>query len=622
MPYLILQQKDVQPQVFEIAKPLTILGRRPTNDVFLTDQKVSRDHAKIIALEDGGYEIQDVGAKHPITVNGRVISRHKLRDGDRIRLGDSILVFNSKEPYATTLVEFLPAEKMSQEFVEVASLDAKKTTIFTTDDLDLSSLQKDHQRLMLLYEIDRALNIHLEDPYQLLDEILKVGFRTLDAERGFIALVDENTGELTCELIRDTSGEQEPEKLEVSRTIIHKVLKEGVSILTANALKDREFRDVKSVQEYSIRSAICAPLLFRGEVVGIVYLDNRASAGSFTPDDLTFLTALCHQAGIAIGNSRLYRQVVQENIQMGSALKDKFQILGDSKVMQNVYKTIKKVAPSDVTVLIQGETGTGKELVAQTVHALSARNSKPFIAVNCVAIPKELIESELFGHEKGAFTDAVTTRQGKFELAHKGTIFLDEIGDMSSETQARVLRVLEQKELQRVGGTKNIEVDVRVVAATNKDLGKAVEEGRFREDLYYRLNVVLIKLPTLKERKEDIILLAEHFMAGRARKISPRAEQLLLAYDWPGNVRELKNCIERAVVLGDGEVIQPEDLPFNIRQGGKLVPYPLESLEHMEEYHILRVLRYTNWNKSETAKILGITRQTLDNKIEKYKIER
>jgi transcriptional regulator with GAF, ATPase, and Fis domain len=622
MPYLILQQKDTQPKVFEITKPLTILGRRPTNDVFLTDQKISRDHAKIIALEDGDYEIQDVGAKHPITVNGRVISRHRLRDGDRIRLGDSILVFNSKEPCATTLVEFLPAEEMSQESVELASLDAKKTTIFTTDDLDLSSLQKDHQRLMLLYEIDRALNIHLEDPYQLLDEVLKVGFRTLDAERGFIALVDENTGELTCELIRDTSGEEEPEKLEVSRTIIHKVLKEGVSILTANALKDREFRDVKSVQEYSIRSAVCAPLLFRGEVVGIVYLDNRASAGSFTQDDLMFLTAMCHQAGIAIGNSRLYRQVVQENVRLGSALKDRFQILGDSKVMQRVYKTIKKVAPSDVTVLIEGETGTGKELVAQTVHALSARNSKPFIAVNCVAIPKELIESELFGHEKGAFTDAVTTRQGKFELAHRGTIFLDEIGDMSLETQARVLRVLEQRELQRVGGTKNIEVDVRVVAATNKDLGKAVEEGRFREDLYYRLNVVLLKLPTLKERKEDIIKLAEHFMAGRAKKISSRAKQLLLAYDWPGNVRELKNCIERAVVLGDGEVIQPEDLPFNIRQGGRLIPYPLESLEHMEEYHILRVLRYTTWNKSETAKILGITRQTLDNKIDKYKIKR
>jgi len=622
MPYLILQQKDSQAKIFEITKPLTVLGRKPTNDVFLTDQKVSRDHAKIIALEDGDYEIHDVGAKHPVTVNGKVISRHRLKDGDRIRLGDSILVFNSKEPSATTLVEFLSAEEMSQESVEVTSLDAKKTTIFSTNELDLSSLQKDHQRLMLLYEIDRALNIHLEDSHQLLEEILNAVFRTLDAERSFIALVDESTGELTCELVRDNTGEEEPEKLEVSRTMIHKVLKEGVSLLTANALKDREFRDVRSVQEYSILSAVCAPLLFRGDVVGVVYLDNRASAGSFTEDDLMFLTAMCHQAGIAIGNSRLYRQVAQENVRLGNALKDKFQILGDSEEMKKVHMDIKKVAPTDVTVLVQGETGTGKELVAQTIHALSPRSSKPFVAVNCAAIPRELIESELFGHEKGAFTDAVTTRQGKFELAQGGTIFLDEIGDMSLETQARVLRTLEEKELQRVGGTKTIKVDVRVVAATNKDLGKAVEEGRFREDLYYRLNVVLVKLPTLAKRKEDIIPLAEYFMAERAKKISPRAKRLLLAYDWPGNVRELKNCIERAVVMGDGEVIQPEDMPYNIRKGGKLIPYPLESLEHMEEYHILRVLRYTNWNKSETAKILGVTRQTLDNKIDKYKIQK
>jgi len=622
MSYLILQQKDSQDKIFELIKSITILGRKSTNDVFLIDQKVSREHAKIIALEDGGYEIQDVGAKHPTTINGKVISRHRLRDGDIIKLGDSILIFNSKEPCATTQVEFLSAEDMSQESVEVASLDAKKTTIFSADDSHLESLRKDHQRLMLLYEIDQAINLHLEDPYQMLDEILSAAFRALDAERGFIARVDEYSGELTCELVRDNTGEKEPEKLEVSRTIIHKVLKDGVSMLTVNALKDREFRDVKSVQEYGIRSAVCAPLLFRGEVVGVVYLDNRASAGRFSEDDLMFLTAMSHQAGIAIGNARLHRQVVQENIRLGDALKEKYQVLGDSEVMKKVYKTIKKVAPSDITVLVQGETGTGKELVAQTIHALSPRSSKPFIAVNCAAIPKELIESELFGHEKGAFTDAITTRQGKFELAHGGTIFLDEISDMSLETQARVLRTLEEKELQRVGGTKTIKVDVRVIAATNKDLSKAVERREFREDLYYRLNVVLLMLPTLLERKEDIISLAEYFMTGRAKKISPKAKRLLLAYDWPGNVRELKNCIERAVVLGDGEVIKPEDLPYNVRQGGKLIPYPLESLEHMEEYHILRVLRYTNWNKSETAKILGVTRQTLDNKIDKYKIKK
>jgi transcriptional regulator with PAS, ATPase and Fis domain len=244
------------------------------------------------------------------------------------------------------------------------------------------------------------------------------------------------------------------------------------------------------------------------------------------------------------------------------------------------------------------------------------------VAVNCAAIPKELIESELFGHEKGAFTGATSARQGKFQMAHQGTIFLDEIGDMSLDTQSKVLRALEQKEVQRVGGTVLNKVDVRVLAATNKDLKKEVEEGRFREDLYYRLNVVTLQLPPLRERASDILPLAEHFMAGRAKKISSDAKQLLLGYDWPGNVRELKNCIDRAVVLGDGEIIHSEDLPHHLRMEKKQIPSPLESLEQMEKDHITRVLRHTNWHKSEAAKVLGVTRQTLDNKIEKYQLRR
>jgi Nif-specific regulatory protein len=622
MAHLILQKEDSQAKVFELTKAITTLGRRSKSDVFLTDKSVSRDHAEIIAVEDGGYEVQDVGAMHPIMVNGKIISRHRLRDGDEIRLGDSILIFRSKEPCSAAQIEFLEPEDMSQESLEVAAVDAKKTKLFSADDMDLVSLQRDHQRLMLLYEFGKTINLLMEDTHHLLDEILSTSFRTLDAERGFIALVEENTGELSCELVRDNTGDEEPEKLEVSSTIIHKVIKDGVSVLAVNALKDGQFREVKSIKEYSIRSAMCAPMLFRGEVKGVVYLDNRASAGSFSEDDMMFLIALCHQAGIALGNASLHRQVVQENIRLGNALKPKFQILGDSEGMKRAYKTIKKVAPSDITVLIQGETGTGKELVAHAIHALSPRSDQPLVIVNCAAIPKDLIESELFGHEKGAFTGATSTREGKFQMAHGGSIFLDEIGDMSMDTQAKILRVLEEKELQRVGGSKTIKVDVRVIAATNKDLGKAVEEGKLREDLYYRLNVVPIKLPPLKERKKDIIPLAKHFMAGRAKKISPRAKRLLMSYDWPGNVREMKNCIERAVVLGDGDVIQPEDLPHNICKGGKVIPAPLGSLEHMEASYIIRVLRQTGWNKSDTAKILSITRQTLDNKISKYKIKK
>ncbi len=623
MAQIILKQLDSQVRSFALAKEVTTIGRSLANDITIIDPFVSRIHAKIIQKKDG-YEILDLGAKHAVEVNGKIISRHRLKDGDKITLGSSLMVFQEKDVCEAADVTFLSNEDMTEESVEVASFDSKKTVPFSIEDVDVKdfvTLHKDHQRLMLLYQFGGTINSHLEDIHHLLEEVLSALFKTLDAERGFIALVDDKTGELTCELVRDSSSEAAPERLEVSRTIIHKVQREGIAILTMNALKDSQFEKAKSIQEYSIRSAICAPLIFRDEILGVVYLDNRAAAGVFSEEDLKFLMAICHQAGIAMGNARLHRQVVQENIRLEEALKPKIEILGESSKMKKVFSTMKKVAPSDITVLIQGQTGTGKEIVAKALHTLSPRADKPFVAVNCAAIPRELIESELFGHEKGAFTGAISTRQGKFQIAHSGTIFLDEIGDMSLETQAKVLRTLEEKEFQRIGGTKSFKTDVRVIAATNKNLAREVEKGNFREDLFYRLNVVSLDLPALRDRKKDIIPLAEHF-AGEGVKISPQAKKLLMLYEWPGNVRELKNCVERAVVMGDGKAIQAEDLPHNIRTGGKVVPMPLESLEQLEEDHIIRVLRHSGWNKSDAARILGITRQTLDNKIEKYKIRK
>ncbi len=623
MAHLIHQLKEFEVKSYEINKKVIKIGRRPSNDVSLSDPFVSRDHAEIIALKDGGYELRDLGGENPVKLNGRIISQHKLRDGDKLTLGQSLLIFRTEAPCVSASVEMLAAEDLTQKAVEIASLDAKKTVPFSlkrVDKKDFATLQRDHQRLMLLYDFGKAVNSHLEDQDEMLEEIMNAALKTLEAERGFIALVDENSGELSCELVRNEAGSDLAEKLEVSRTIVHKVLNEGVSILTVNAQEDTQFDKAKSVREYNIRSALCAPLLFQEEILGVIYLDNRASTGSFSPDDQMFLIALCHQAGVALGNSRLHRRVVQENVWLENTLKPKFQILGESQKMKRVFDTIKKVAPTDITVLIQGETGTGKELAAKAIHALSPRRELPFVPVNCAAIPKELIESELFGHEKGAFTGATSAREGKFQLAHGGTIFLDEIGDMTLDLQAKILRILEDKELQRVGGNKSISVDVRIIAATNKDLAKAVENRMFREDLYYRLNVVALKLPPLKERKKDILPLAEHFIAGRVKKIASKAKRLMESYDWPGNVRELKNCVDRAVVLGDGKIIQPEDLPFALRDGGQVIPAPLERLDHIEKDHIIRVLRHTNWNKSDTAKILGITRQTLDNKIKRYTI--
>ena len=325
-----------------------------------------------------------------------------------------------------------------------------------------------------------------------------------------------------------------------------------------------------------------------------------------------------------------HKELVLENILLRQKLEEKYQydeIIGKSGAMQEVFELITRIAPTDSTVLITGETGTGKELIAQAIHGNSNRCYMPFIAVSCGALPDSLLESELFGYEKGAFTGAEHTKKGRFEMADKGTIFLDEIGDISLKTQVDLLRVLQQKEFRRLGGEEVIKVDVRILAATNRDLQKAIRENRFREDLYYRLNVISIHVSPLRERKEDIPLLVETFirrycleMNKEEVKIAPTALKLLLDYDWPGNVRELENVIERALVIGQGKEIAVDDLPFSRKELGP-EKFP-KSLKIMEQMHIERILEETDWNISRAARELDIDRQTLYNKIEKYKITR
>jgi two-component system response regulator AtoC len=322
-----------------------------------------------------------------------------------------------------------------------------------------------------------------------------------------------------------------------------------------------------------------------------------------------------------------HRELVEENLSLRQKLEDRYRfenIIAKSSKMQRVIEVIKVVAKSNATVLITGESGTGKELVARAIHSQSDRRSKPFVAVSCAALPESLLESELFGHEKGSFTGAYAQKKGKFEFANGGTLFLDEVGEMSANIQVHLLRVLEEKEFTRVGGNEPIKVDVRVISATNKDLRKAIEKQEFREDLYYRLNVVNIELPPLRERKEDIPLLAEHFLhkfAMENRKevteFSPEAIEFLLDYDWPGNVRELENAIERAIILSKDSPITTADLPQE-----NLLPVGSTStgknLKEVEKSHILNVLRETGENYSEAARILGVSRMTLYNKAKEY----
>jgi len=329
-----------------------------------------------------------------------------------------------------------------------------------------------------------------------------------------------------------------------------------------------------------------------------------------------------------------YQELLAENILLRQQLEEKYSlknIIGKSQQMKEVFELVENTAGSNSTVLIQGASGTGKEVIARLIHLKSHRRNKPFIAANCAAIPRELLESELFGHEKGAFTGATYTKKGRFELANGGTLFLDEVGEMSLNAQIHLLRVLQEREFRRVGGTELIKIDVRIIASSNKNLEQAVKEETFREDLFYRLNVITIYLPKLKERKEDIPLLVDNFLtkygleSGRSKKsMSQEALDLLMKYDWPGNIRELENVIERLVILCKDKVIRPEYLPQNIKKEPKealSIFIPNKPLEEIEKQYIYEVLKENNWNKSKSAKILGIERMTLYKKINKYNLK-
>ncbi|MDD5686552.1 MAG: sigma-54 dependent transcriptional regulator [Elusimicrobia bacterium] len=340
---------------------------------------------------------------------------------------------------------------------------------------------------------------------------------------------------------------------------------------------------------------------------------------------------LSEELVLLINKALEFQSIKQENVLLHKELNHRYQlcsIIGKSKSMQKIYDLIETVAPSNATVLIQGESGTGKELVAEAIHHLSQRKDKPLIKVNCAALPETLLESELFGHEKGAFTDAINKRIGRFELAHEGTLFLDDIDNMNPAIQIKLLRILQEKEFERVGGTKTIKVDVRIIAASRPNLQETISKGTFREDLYYRLNVIPVFLPPLRERKEDIPLLVKHFLDRYNRetdkniKISPNALQLMLHYEWPGNIRELQHLIERLITIFIKDEILPADLPPVFNEKKKWTATTLQkALQETEKEHIVKVLEFTGWQKEKAADILGINRKTLWQKIKEYGIK-
>jgi Nif-specific regulatory protein len=489
------------------------------------------------------------------------------------------------------------------------------------------------RRIEALYDMIRALNSE-NDPEALLESSLQMAMQAVEAERGMILLSVSAGSDFSVRLARNLEKETEADAEAVSRGIVTQA-EMGESVLALDAGQDERFKDFKSISLFRIRSLMCVPMRSRGRIVGTVYLDSRRQGKPFTQDDVRFVEAFADHAALALENVRRRAELELENRRLKAVVGERSaygKIVGRAPAMQKVFNLLERIAISDVPILIQGESGTGKELVARALHYNGPRKDKIFVSENCAALPETLLESELFGHVKGAFTGADRDRAGLFEHAHEGTLFLDEVGDMSPAMQARLLRVLQEGELRRVGGDHPIKVDVRLITATNKDLQSEIAAGRFREDLYYRLAVVPVQLPPLRERVGDVPFLAGHLLEQIALargRTTPRIEPEILdameCYSWPGNVRQLENVLRRISLLaGDAaitrDVIESDAELARMFLGKQLQAGPLLSMVKTEEEQIRRALEAAAGNRDRAARLLGISRATIYRKMREYSL--
>ena len=588
------------------------VGRVASNQIAISDPALSRRHC-LIVQNNGSYKIQDLQSRNGTLVNGALITEHILKHGDRIGVGDSLLLFLTQEENSEPAgsVEFDDDNLSMQATVHLRPEDAVYLHPCTTDEEDSVSANLSRNLNALLKISQSVHSIH--DPRELQEQVLQSVFEVAPAEEGAI-LLDYN-GEFASSLARDRNGSEAP--VRVSRTIVQQVMKQGVGLLLNDVPNQSEYGGVKSLVATQVRSLLCAPLNVRNRVTGCIYLSTRKSDVPFTEDHLQLVTALAAIASVALENVHQLDWLRQENRRLITEINLDHNMVGDSPAIREVLQVLSRVAPTESTVLIRGESGTGKELAARAIHNNSRRAEKPFVAINCAAITETLLESELFGHEKGAFTGAYGQKKGKLEFANGGTVFLDEIGELPPGLQAKLLRVLQERELERVGGTRSIPVDIRVLAATNRNLEEAMKSGMFRQDLYFRLNVVALTMPPLRDHKHDIPQLAAYFVEKHstrcsrpAKPIAEPARHCLMSYDWPGNVRELENAIERAVVLSVGDTLLLEDLPEQILD---LNPSPDYSsakyhgaVQDLKKKLILNAVKESGGNYTDAAKALGL----------------
>lgn len=481
------------------------------------------------------------------------------------------------------------------------------------------------KKLSVLAEAMALISSSL-DLDETLSRITESATKALEADAGAVLLKGENKNTLYFKTIYGGGGEKlRKTTLNFGEGIVGWVAKENKPLLVPDVKKDSRFNArMEEKTGFRVTSVIAVPLCCDNKVIGTLEVTNPKNKKAFDKEDLDFLKLLAPQIVTAIKNAQNYTN-------LKASFELRHNIIGNNPEIKKALDLVEKVSGFDATVLVTGESGTGKELIVRAIHEASNRRNGPLVPVNCTSLPENLLESELFGHEKGAFTGAIVTRKGKFELANKGTLFLDEIGDMSPNIQAKLLRAIEEKTFSPIGSEKDIKVNIRIIVATNKNLIEECKKGRFREDLFYRINEFHIKLPPLRDRKEDIPLLAEYFIKEfssqldkKIKGIDKDAIDILLESDWPGNVRQLRSVIKQAIIMTNAVNITAKDISKDVMAGAAMQTSAIKenaTIEEVEKEHIIYILNNTNWKKTKAAKILGLSRPTLDSKIAKYDIK-
>jgi transcriptional regulator with GAF, ATPase, and Fis domain len=614
-PRLLVLSGPLKDSTVPLAEGEVTIGREASNGIAVVDPSVSRKHC-VLSGQDGRFRVRDLDSRNGTLVNGTAVEEQWLQHGDEIATGDSSFLFLIEDEEVTASagrVEFEDAHATA----ETTIIHPRDVVYLQPDRLlrELPATSRVARNLNALLKISRIVHA-IRDLNDLQGQLLDLIFEVVPAGRGAILLADSEGQQFNSTFARMRQAGQAP-MVKVSRTVARQVLEQGIAMLGSDVPGSDELREVESLAASQVRSLLCVPLTVFQRVIGCIYLDSDSLSNRLNEEHLQLVTAIAGISAVALENARRLQWLEQENERLTVEISQERSLVGEGARMKEVYQFLKRVAPTDSTVLIEGESGTGKELAARALHRNSPRAGKLFVAINCSAIPETLLESDLFGHERGAFTGAVVQKKGRLEVADGGVVFLDEIGELAPTLQVKLLRVLQEREFERVGGTHPIKVDIRLIAATNCNLEQAVRDGKFRQDLYYRLAVLKITMPTLRDRKDDIPMLVRHFVQKHAKrcKVKPRpvsreALACLVNYDWPGNVRELENAIERALVLGSSDMILPEDLPESLLERPPL-PEMIEAKYHaaikeLKKHLILDAVEQTQGSYADAARILGV----------------